>query len=185
MRMRWKTLTPIILSTFSVIPIRTSKLKLRSPRKNKDIPTRPSSVMIQKPIGKVESTSSNEPIIVNSVTLMPVFVKVIEHFSDSVIIEYIHYDVVSVIFANDPPQYSRARAGGGILSSLLSRSSPQTVIRDAVTDGDIKRLKMEDETSERTRTRTQEPCGHQCKLIKQVTMIYERQLRRRQRTDVD
>ena len=58
--------------------------------------------MIQKPIGKVESTSSNEqPIIVNSVTLMPVFVKVIEHFSDSVIIEYIHYDVVSVIFAND------------------------------------------------------------------------------------
>ena len=24
---------------------------------------------------------------------MPVFVKVIEHFSDSVIIEYIHYDV--------------------------------------------------------------------------------------------
>ena len=26
---------------------------------------------------------------------MPVFVKVIEHFSDSVIIEYIHYDVVS------------------------------------------------------------------------------------------
>lgn len=141
--------------------------------------------MIQKPIGKVESTSSNEPIIVNSVTLMPVFVKVIEHFSDSVIIEYIHYDVVSVIFANDPPQYSRARAGGGILSSLLSRSSPQTVIRDAVTDGDIKRLKMEDETSERTRTRTQEPCGHQCKLIKQVTMIYERQLRRRQRTSTE
>ena len=32
---------------------------------------------------------------------MPVFVKVIEHFSDSVIIEYIHYDVVSYIFAND------------------------------------------------------------------------------------
>ena len=30
---------------------------------------------------------------------MPVFVKVIEHFSDSVIIEYIHYDVVSYVFA--------------------------------------------------------------------------------------
>ena len=108
---------------------------------------------------------------------MPVFVKVIEHFSDSVIIEYIHYDVVSVIFANDP-QYSRARVGGGILSSLLSRSSPQSVISSVVTDGDIKRLKMEDETSEK---RIQEPCGHQCKLIKQVTMIYGRQLRRRQR----
>ena len=116
---------------------------------------------------------------------MPVFVKVIEHFSNPVIIEYIHYDVVSVVFANDPAQYSRARVGGGILSSLLSRSSPQTVIRDAVTDGDIKRLKTEEETSERTRTRTQEPCGHQCKLIKQVTMIYERQLSTTPAVDVD
>ena len=47
--------------------------------------------MIQKPIGKRESTSSNNN------GLMPAFVKVIEHFSDSVIIEYIHYDVVSYI----------------------------------------------------------------------------------------
>ena len=106
---------------------------------------------------------------------MPVFVKVIEHFSDSVIIEYIHYDVVSYIYLL-MTQYSRARSGGGILSSLLSRSaaeakSPQTAISSMVTDGDIKRLKMEDreETSDVRRT-PQEPCGHQCKLIKQVTM---------------
>ena len=106
---------------------------------------------------------------------MPVFVKVIEHFSDSVIIEYIHYDVVSYKYLL-MTQYSRARTGGGILSSLLSRSaaeakSPQTAISSMVTDGDIKRLKMEDreETSDVRRT-PQEPCGHQCKLIKQVTM---------------
>ena len=71
-------------------------------------------------------------------------------------------------------QYSRARTGGGILSSLLSRSaaeakSPQTAISSMVTDGDLKRLKMKDreETSDVRRT-PQEPCGHQCKLIKQV-----------------
>ena len=103
---------------------------------------------------------------------MPVFVKVIEHFSDSVIIEYIHFDVACQLYLL-MTQYSRARTGGGILSSLLSRSqeakSPQTAISSLVTDGDIKRLKMEDreDTSEARRT-PQEPCGHQCKLIKQV-----------------
>ena len=93
MRMRWKTLTLIIWSTFSVILIKMSRLRmtLRSTNKDSNPTLRPSSVMIQKPIGKRESTSSNNN------GLMPAFVKVIEHFSDSVIIEYIHYDVVSYI----------------------------------------------------------------------------------------
>ena len=92
--------------------------------------------------------------------------------------------MLSVIFANDSQYYSRARAGGGILSSLLSRSSearsPQTLINAMVADGDIRKLKTENRDDLEIRRTTQEPCGHQCKLIKQVTMIYERQLRRRQ-----
>ena len=92
--------------------------------------------------------------------------------------------MLSVIFANDSQYYSRFRVGGGILSSLLSRSSearsPQTLINAMVTDGDIRKLKTENKDDGETRRTTQEPGGHQCKLIKQVTMIYERQLRQRQ-----
>ena len=103
--------------------------------------------------------------------LIPGFVKVVEHFSDSTIIDILNTLQLFVLLANGC-QYDRAR-GAGILSSLLSRTSEarshQTVINGSVADGD-KRLKIENGDRQPRKT-AQEPCGHQCKLIKQVTMI--------------
>ena len=69
-------------------------------------------------------------------------------------------------------------SSGGILSSLLSRSGDtegannQTVVNIKTTDANInKTVKAapDDVVLVRARKSSQEPCGHQCKRIKQVS----------------
>ena len=69
----------------------------------------------------------------------------------------------------------RSSAGPGILSSLLARADTRTGPKEA--DGGCCPLKTEKPEPEpevaikRRKYPSQEPCGHQCKLIKQVRKI--------------
>ena len=68
----------------------------------------------------------------------------------------------------------RSSAGPGILSSLLARPDTRTGAKEAEGDCPLKTEKLEPEPEVVIKQRkypSQEPCGHQCKLIKQVQQI--------------
>ena len=66
----------------------------------------------------------------------------------------------------------RSSAGPGILSSLLARADTRTGPKQADGGCPLKTEKPEPEVAIKQRKYpSQEPCGHQCKLIKQVRKI--------------
>ena len=88
---------------------------------------------------------------------------------------YIGQVIYFLIFVNISSRDRVEREGGGILSSLLSRSGDvegsnnQTVVKTP--DVDINKTvkdALDDVVLVKARKSSQEPCGHQCKRIKQV-----------------